>query len=395
MYIVQRTVPQAQPQHPTRAVQGAHANRLGPFETGVGKDLLDTPCPVVDLSRLDANIQRMADLVASAGVRLRPHAKTHKLVQVAERQLAAGCSGLTVAKLGEAELFVDHGIDDIFIAYPLWGVRKWERLCDLAQRAEVRVGADSYEIFEGISRAAVARGLSIPVRIEVDTGFGRCGVQSPDAARVLAQQLSKLHGVRLVGVMSFAGQTYAGGADHVRAIATADATALVAVAQDLHEHGFNVPEISVGSTPSASHVAELAGITEIRTGTYVFSDRDQVELGWGTLEDCALTVLATVVSRPMPTRAVIDAGTKTLSSDRAATVDGWGAIRGHPAWTIESFSEEHAVVSLPPGEGPVGTQVEIVPNHCCGTLNMHEWVAVTRDREVVDWWRVEGRGLVR
>ena len=361
---------------------------------GIGVEAVDTPCLVLDLDRLDENIRRMAELVAAAGVALRPHAKTHKLIQVARRQLAAGAAGLTVAKLGEAELLAEHGIDDLLIAYPVWGAGKWERLCRLAGRAEVRVGADSYPVFEGISNAAAPRGLSIPVRIEVDTGFGRCGVQSADEALALADRLSKLGGVRLVGLMSFAGQTYAAG-EHIRQAAVDDAARLVEVAATLRAAGFDVPEISVGSTPSAIHVDALEGITEIRPGTYVFSDRDQVQLGWGTLDGCALTVVATVVSHPTATRAVIDAGTKTFSSDRATTVDGWGVIRGRPDWRIVSLNEEHGVLEVPAGEAPIGTQVEVVPNHACGTLNMHDWVAAVQDGVVAEWWRVQGRGLIR
>jgi D-serine deaminase-like pyridoxal phosphate-dependent protein len=195
--------------------------------------------------------------------------------------------------------------------------------------------------------------------------------------------------------MSFAGQTYADGAEHVRDAALADAERLLEVAEALREDGFDVPEISVGSTPAASYIADLEGVTEFRPGTYVFSDRDQAALGWGRLEDCALTVVATVVSRPTPTRGVIDAGTKTLSSDRASNAGGWGVICGRPGWRLVSLSEEHAVIELPPGEGPIGTVVEIVPNHACGALNMHDWVAVSRAGAVEDWWRVEGRGRIR
>lgn len=371
--------------------ESARAERLS---VGIGVEAVDTPCLVLDLDRLDANIRRMAELVAAAGVALRPHAKTHKLIQVARRQLAASAAGLTVAKLGEAELLAEHGIDDLLIAYPVWGAGKWERLCRLARRAEVRVGADSFPVFEGISNAAAPQGLSIPVRIEVDTGFGRCGVQSADEALALAHRLSKLGGVRLVGLMSFAGQTYAAG-DHVRQAAVDDAARLVEVATRLRAAGFEVPEISVGSTPSAIHVDALQGITEIRPGTYVFSDRDQVQLGWGTLDGCALTVVATVVSHPICTRAVIDAGTKTFSSDRATTVDGWGVIRGRPDWRIVSLNEEHGVLEVPAGEAPIGTRVEVVPNHACGTLNMHDWVAAVQNGMVAEWWRVQGRGLIR
>lgn len=358
---------------------------------------LDTPRLLLDEERLDRNIDRMARLARRAGVSLRPHAKTHKLLPVAERQLAAGCGGLTVAKLGEAELFARHGIRDLFIAYPVWGAAKWRRLCDLAESAEVRVGADSHEVFAGISAAAAERGLVIPVRIEVDTGFGRCGVQSGDEALALARRIGDLPGVRLAGVMSFGGQTYAAAPERRRDAALDDAARLVAVAELLRGNGIDVPEVSVGSTPSAAYVHEMPGVTELRPGTYVFSDRDQAALGWGTLDDCALTAVARVVSRPTPTRAVIDAGTKTLSSDRASAVDGLGEVRGHPEWTIASLSEEHGVLSLPDGaRGPaIGDLVEIVPNHACAMLNLHDEVTVVRHGAVLDVWSVEGRGLVR
>jgi D-serine deaminase-like pyridoxal phosphate-dependent protein len=364
-------------------------------QVGVAKLELDTPCLLLDLDRLDRNIERMAALASSAGVGLRPHAKTHKLVEVAERQLAAGSAGLTVAKLGEAELFADNGIRDLFIAYPLWGESKWRRLCDLAEHGEVRVAVDSEAVCLGIASAATRRGLTIPVRIEVDTGFGRCGVQDARQARGLAELITSTRGLRLAGLMSFAGQTYAS-PDSVREAACADAAVLLEIAGELRDHSFEVAEISIGSTPSAAHLGELAGVTEFRPGTYVFSDRDQVSLGWGTEEDCALTVLATVVSRPTPARAVIDAGTKTLSSDRAGQAGGWGAIVDHPTWTLATLNEEHGLIELPPGEDPpIGATVEIVPNHACGALNLHDWLAVVVGDEVRDWWRVAGRGLVR
>lgn len=364
-------------------------------QVGVTKLELDTPCLLLDLDRLDRNIERMAAFARSAGVRLRPHAKTHKLVEVAERQLAAGSAGLTVAKLGEAELFAENGIRDLFIAYPLWGESKWRRLCDLAERGEVRVAVDSKDVCFGIASAATRRGLTIPVRIEVDTGFGRCGVQDAGQARGLAELITSTRGLRLAGLMSFAGQTYAS-SEGVREAACADAAVLLEIARELRDRSFEVAEISVGSTPSAAHLGELAGVTEFRPGTYVFSDRDQVALGWGTEEDCALTVLATVVSRPAPTRAVIDAGTKTLSSDRAGQADGWGAIVEHLGWRLASLNEEHGLIELPPGENPpIGATVEIVPNHACGALNLHDWLAVVVRDEVTDWWRVAGRGLVR
>jgi D-serine deaminase-like pyridoxal phosphate-dependent protein len=231
----------------------------------------------------------------------------------------------------------------------------------------------------------------------VDTGFGRCGVQTTAEARALARRIDGLSGVRLVGLMSFAGQLYGTEPSQRHEAAIADSIRLVEVAEALRADGFHIAEVSVGGTPSAAHVGDMAGVTEMRPGTYVFSDRDQVALGWGTLDDCALTVLATVVSRPTATRAVIDAGTKTLSSDTASAVAGWGDLRGHQAWRLVSLSEEHGVLEVPAGgDGPpIGTRVEIIPNHACGALNLHDRVAVVRGEVVEDWWSVEGRGLVR
>jgi D-serine deaminase-like pyridoxal phosphate-dependent protein len=365
-------------------------------DAGLETSRLDTPRLLVDTTRLDRNIRRMAELASAAGVALRPHAKTHKMLQVADRQIAAGCTGLTVAKLGEAELFARHGVDDLLVAYPVWGRSKWQRLCDLAATTTIRVAADSREVFEGISDAASANGVVIRARIEVDTGFGRCGVQTTDEALALAGRVSRLPGLELVGLMSFAGQMYRTRADHRREAAMQDAGRLVEVADALRADGFEISEVSVGSTPSAMYVGDLAGVTELRPGTYVFSDRDQVGLGWGELDDCALTILATVVSRPTPTRAVIDAGTKTLSSDQASAVDGWGDVRGHPDWRLASLSEEHGVLDVPAEDAPaIGTFVEIIPNHACGALNLHDEVTVVRDGVVEDVWAVAGRGLVR
>jgi D-serine deaminase-like pyridoxal phosphate-dependent protein len=386
MYIVAVAMPQS----------SAQPVRDAPGPAGAGVDALDTPCLVLDLDALDANVARMARLARDAGVALRPHAKTHKLLEVARRQRDAGAAGLTVAKLGEAEWLAARGFDDLLIAYPVWGAAKWDRLARLAESATVRVAADSLEVFAGIAAAATRRGVTVLARIEVDTGYGRCGVQSPEEALRLAQAVGRLPGLSLAGLLSFAGQTYAARGDAIAAAADADAARLLEVAGVLRDAGFPVPEISVGSTPSATRVGGLAdGITEVRPGTYVFSDRDQAALGWGTLDDCALTARATVVSHPTATRAIIDAGTKTLSSDRAQTAEGWGVVRGQPEWELVALNEEHGILEVPPGDAPIGTAVQIVPNHACGMLNLHDWVAACRDGAVVDWWPVEGRGLIR
>ena len=358
---------------------------------------LDTPSLVVDLDRMERNIARMAAIAHDAGVDLRPHAKTHKIPQIGLRQLAAGSPGLTVAKLGEAEVMVDGGIDDLFVAYPLWGDTKWERLCRLAGRARVRVAADSYEVLEGISRTAVRHGLCIPVRLEVDSGFERCGLQTPDEVRALARRMDGLAGVRLVGLMGFGGHSYAERTPEGRQrVAVAEAQQLLQIAELLRADGFEITEISAGSTPTSPYVAQVPGITEIRPGTYVFSDRDQVALGWGALDDCALTLLVTVVSRPTPTRAIVDGGTKTFSADAASHDGGWGSVRDHPDYLLSRLTEEHGILDIPADTHlPIGSRLEVIPNHACGALNMHDRLIAVRAGRVEEVWPIAARGHVQ
>ncbi len=348
----------------------------------------DTPALLIDAARLRANVEAMAAVARDAGVALRPHAKTHKLVEVAALQLAAGARGLTVAKLGEAEVFADGGCDDLLIAYPLVGEVKLERLAALARRVRVAVALDSLEVARAISEA----GAEVGVRIEVDTGQHRAGVAPADVAS-LARQLAELPGLRVEGVMTHEGHAY-GAAD--LAAATRDAAAAMAAAGA--SLGLPAPVVSLGSTPTARLAAREPGVTEIRPGTYVFHDRTQIAHGAASERDVAATVLATVVSRPAPDRAVVDAGTKVLSSDRlnapGAPVD-FGALAG-TGWPLVRASEEHGVVAVPPGASlPVGARVEIVPNHVCPVVNLFDEAVVVEGGEIVARWRVAARGLSR
>lgn len=352
---------------------------------------------LVDLGRLQDNIERMALIARRSDVDLRPHAKAHKLPEIAGMQLAAGATGLTVAKLGEAEVFIDHGFSDVFVAYPLWGQSKWGRLCELAERARVSVSLDSHEAVAGLADVAVSRGLSIPVRIEIDTGFGRCGLLEPDQVLDLARRVAGTPGVAFNGLMSFAGQSYEQRTrSALQAVADHDAKLLLRAARLLREHGIDVPAVSAGGTPTAGMVAGIAGVTEIRPGAYALSDRDQVALGWSTEDQCALTVLSTVVSRPSNTRAVIDAGTKTLSSDRSYHRDGWGTVLGYPELSIRNLTEEHGIVEVQQGfDLALGTRLRVIPNHGCGTINMHDSVVAVQGDEVIDTWRVAARARVQ
>lgn len=358
---------------------------------------LDTPCLLVDLDKMQANIEHMAAIAGQYGVQVRPHAKTHKTPQVGRLQLAAGSPGLTVAKLGEAEVFADAGITDLFIAFPQWGESKWERLCALARRADLRVAADSFEALDGLSRVAVRHGLRVKVRLEVDSGYHRTGLQSVEEVRVLARRMQSLAGVQLVGLMGYAGQ--AGKqetAEALRQVARDEGAGINAVAAALRSDGFAVPELSVGGTPSGPHVVSVPGITEIRPGTYVFSDRTQVELGWGTLDSCALSVLVTVVSRPTGTRAIIDGGSKTFSSDPAVHQEGFGAVIGHPEYDLSWITEEHGMLSIPEGSHlPIGTRLRVIPNHVCVVVNLHDQLMIVRGERIEDCWPIAARGRLQ
>ncbi len=347
---------------------------------------IDTPALLIDGGRLRANVAAMAATAREGGVALRPHAKTHKMNEVAALQLEAGAVGLTVAKLGEAEVFVDGGCQDILIAYPLIGDAKLERLAALARRARVAVALDSLEV----ARAIAESGAGVRVRIEVDTGQHRAGVAPRDVAG-LAREVAAL-GLHVEGVMTHEGQAY-GARDLAAATREAAASmreAAAAVSGTL--------VVSLGSTPTARFAAREPGVTEIRPGTYVFQDRTQIAHGAATPDDVAAFVLATVVSRPAPDRAVVDAGTKALSSDRlnapGAPAD-FGALDG-TGWPLVRASEEHGVVAVPPhAKLGIGDQVRIVPNHVCPVVNLFdEAVIVDGERELARW-RVAARGLSR
>jgi D-serine deaminase-like pyridoxal phosphate-dependent protein len=356
---------------------------------------LDTPAVLIDVARLETNIARMAERARSAGVALRPHCKTHKLPQVARMQLAAGAAGLTLAKIGEAEVFAANGLDDIFLAYPIVGAAKARRLLALSERTKLAVGADSLEGARTLADVFAAAGRRLDVMLKIDSGLHRVGVLPRDA-RALAQGLAELPGLRLRGVFTHAGQGY--GCETSEALAETghhEGDTLAGVAYELRGAGLPCEVVSVGSTPTALH-SMRPGVTETRPGTYVYYDASEVSLGVCSLEDCALTVLATVVSVPAADRAVLDAGSKTLSSDplrpKAA---GHGFIVGRQS-RLQRLSEEHGVVGVVPGERfSVGERVRVVPNHACVVSNLLDSVYAVLDGLVVEEWPVAARGRVR
>ncbi|VXC27677.1 D-TA family PLP-dependent enzyme [Arthrobacter sp. 9AX] len=356
---------------------------------------IDTPEILVDMDILDRNIARMSQAVQAKGLALRPHAKTHKIPEIAHRQLAAGAVGLTVATIGEAEVFAAAGVMDLFIAYPLWlSPQKAERLRHLAAAAEISVGVDSEAGAAALGAGLGAAAAEVSVLVEIDSGHHRSGVQ-PEAAATVARAASDA-GLKVAGVFTFPGHSYAPGKP--LEAAAQEQEALHQAAEALSAAGFEARVMSGGSTPTAL-LTKASGATEVRPGVYVLGDAQQLELGRCALEDIALTVAATVVSHHPPApgtppRLILDAGSKILGSDRPAWATGFGRLMDHPGARITALSEHHATVEwhddgvLP----PVGTRLRVIPNHVCLAMNLVDDVAVVSRGNLMDRWVVAARG---
>ena len=356
---------------------------------------IETPQVMIDLDTLQRNIDRMAAVVQGKGLGLRPHVKTHKVPQIAALQLAAGAVGLTVATIGEAEVFVDHGATDVFIAYPLWVTpHHARRLIHLSARARVAVGTDSVEATRAMGTALADAAARIDVLVEIDSGHHRSGV-SPSAAVEVARSAAEA-GLRVTGVFTFPGHSYAPGMP-VQA-AEQEQRALKDAARLVRAAGFDVSRISGGSTPTAT-LTRTSVATEVRPGVYVFGDAQQLELERCTPDDIALTIASTVVSRHdgdahAPRRLVLDAGSKVIGSDRPGWATGYGRLMDHPDARITALAEHHATVSWPSDTQlpALGERLRVIPNHVCLTMNLVDEVTVLRDGVVVDRWRVAARG---
>jgi D-serine deaminase-like pyridoxal phosphate-dependent protein len=348
-------------------------------------DSLETPVAVVDLDRVERNIGSMQAYCDEHGFAFRPHIKTHKIPAIAHMQVRAGASGIACQKLGEAEVMADAGLDDILITYPLVGRQKAERLAALAGRGRVGAAGDSAAVARGLSAVVAEQGAEVEFLVECDTGFERTGVQSPRDAAELAALVDGLPGLRFAGLMTYPTLPQSG-------------RWLAAARQEIEGRGLRVERVSGGGTPRARRTHEIGEVTEIRAGTYVYGDRACVVNGSVPLENCALHVVVTVVSRPTRERAIIDAGSKTLTSDPAEGVTGFGLVLEHPDAVIYNLNEEHGYVDVgrcdPQPE--VGETLTIVPNHACATVNMHDEMVLHRGGgEVVDTWPVAARGKIR
>jgi D-serine deaminase-like pyridoxal phosphate-dependent protein len=350
---------------------------------------LDTPALMIDLDILRSNIAGMQATAQRAGVVLRPHVKTHKSVRIARLQLEAGAIGISVAKVGEAEVFRAAGIAEICIVYPVVGEAKLRRLAPLVADGGIVLATDSLEVAEGYSALASRADRRIPVLLEIDSGMHRLGA-TPASAGGLAVQIASLAGLELVGLTTHAGHAHdVATQPEIEAIARDEVRALAQAREAVEREGLPVGVVSAGSTITAPYLSAADGITEIRPGTYVLNDYRTVELFACTPAQLGASMLATVVSRG-PGRAVIDAGNKTLTLSRTDQ-HGFGRLRDRPRSTFSRLSEEHGILALAPEDEDlrIGDRVEVLPIHVCAWMDLQREVYGVSGGRVVELIQVD------
>ncbi len=345
-------------------------------------DDLDTPAILIDAARAEANISKAQAHADAHGLKLRPHIKTHKLPYWAKKQVAARAVGITCQKIGEAEVMADAGLTDIFLPYNIIGKAKLERLLALHRRVTLSVTADSATTVAGLAEMFADASRPLKVLIECDTGAARCGVQTAEQALALAKQIASAPGLTFGGLMTYP----AAGAPEAAETWLADPRDMLA------KEGLVCERVTSGGTRDMWRRQDAAIVTEYRPGTYIYMDRYQVEKGAASADDCALTVLATVVSAPTPTRAILDSGSKALSSDLLGLPDH-GELVGIPGARVTALSEEHGKVELSGGARlAVGDRVRVLPDHACVVTNLFDEVYLISGDRVVDILPVAARG---
>lgn len=343
---------------------------------------LETPVPVVDIDRLEANIERLQSYLDEHKIANRPHVKTHKIPAIARKQVDAGAIGITCQKVSEAEVMADVGFDDIFLPYNIMGESKLKRLMSLAARINVSVTADSAYTVRGLSSAAQGASLTLTVLVECDTGLHRCGVQSPQEAAELAQLIRSLPNLHFGGLMTFpTNERLDSFVRETRSLLKSD--------------GLQIERVTGGGTPGMWQAHTHPELTEYRAGIYVYGDRLSLRSGAVTLDTCALKIFSTVVSRPTSDRGILDAGSKTLSSD-LHDLDGYGYVCEYPEARIYALSEEHGHVdfSACARKPEIGERVSIIPNHCCTVTSLFDEIMGTRGERVEETWQVAARSTV-
>jgi D-serine deaminase-like pyridoxal phosphate-dependent protein len=356
---------------------------------------LPTPTAIIDLDCLEANIRSMAERAKRKEIKLRPHIKTHKMPIIAKMQLEAGAIGVTCAKVTEAEVMIQAGIKDILIAFPVVGDYQVGKIIDFIKAgAQVTVAFDSYYGAQKLHAAAMQNDLVIDLYLIINSGGDRDGVKPGEEALALANETRDLQHVRIKGIMTHEGHVRkASHLDELREMVLGAGRRMVETAELLREHGYPIQEVSMGSTPACRSEIAVEGITEWRPGTYVFNDVHEFILATA-IEECALSILATVVSHPAPGRYILDSGSKTLTADKPRT-NGYGFIKQAPHAVIERLNEEHGVVITKEEDLHIGQRVEVIPNHVCPVVNLMEKVYVVRGNEVVAEWKVEARGKIQ
>jgi D-serine deaminase-like pyridoxal phosphate-dependent protein len=365
---------------------------------GVRASDLDTPAILIDLDIMERNLRKLSEYSREHGFRVRPHTKTHKIPALARKQIGLGAAGLTVAKVGEAEVMLAALPTDLLIAYPTIGARKLDRLMQVAKQTAVSMSLDSLFVAQQLSDAASTHGVEIGVLAEVDVGLGRVGVPPGDALLELIRGIARLPNLRLDGIAFYPGQVKSLDEEGQQALKKVEQL-LDEILSDLKGAGVTPRIVSGGSTPTLFHSHQLPGLNEVRPGTYIFNDRNTMLAGACTLEECAASILVTVVSTAKAGQMIIDGGSKTFSSDRptAGSEVSFGHIVEAPQAVFTKMNEEHGFVDLQKAgrKFGVGDRVRIIPNHICVAMNLHECVYGIRGGVVEQTWRVEARGKLQ
>ena len=376
------------------------------------KEDLDTPEILLDLKILKRNLKRMQEIADKAKVRLRPMTKTHKMPEISKMQVKEGSRGISVAKLEEAEVMADGGINDIFIANLIIGEKKVERMVNLAKRVAITTAVDSVDGAAAISNIAEKHGMKINTLIEVDVGNGRCGVLPGKPSLQLAQAIKGFRGINLRGIYTHEGNVMASSTEQEMKEKALKATKdMVDTKKLLESNGIPVEVVTIGSTPAAPFNADYPGITEIRPGTYAIGDTSCVNYGYCGLEDCAVSILFTIISKPAPDRVIGDAGSKQIGPPvefmrfkDGGVYSDWGKIevgrivdlkhKPLPGVNLEKSHEEYGIITLGSNapELKIGDKLEIIPFHVCPSLNLWDRVTVIEDGEVKTTWPILGRG---
>ncbi|MEN6603918.1 MAG: alanine racemase [Bryobacteraceae bacterium] len=360
---------------------------------------LDTPALIIDLDIMERNLRRAADYARAHGLRLRPHTKTHKIPAIGRKQLDLGAAGLSVAKVSEAEVMLNASPEDLLFAYPVVGSAKMPRLVEVARRTRVTVALDSIKVARALSDAASAGKVELGILTEADAGYCRVGVQPGEALLSLVRDVARLPHLRWEGIAIYPG--------HIRDLREPEgqrqleavSKTVARIRENLKHAGFEPRIVSGGSTPTLYHSHMVEGMNEIRPGTYVFNDRNTCEVGACGIEDCAATIMCTVVSTAYPGQALFDGGSKTFSSDRtdSNTEVNFGYVVGDPGAVFTKMNEEHGYLDIRRADRKyeVGDRLRVIPSHVCTAMNMHEKVYGVRGDEVEVVWEVAGRGKLQ